>query len=46
MNTAGKALLKYVDAMAFRKATAGSGNPYLDYLNLRPLILDQWLQML
>ena len=41
-----KALLKYVDAKAFRKATAGSGNPYLDYLNLRPLILDQWLQML
>ena len=39
-------LLKYVNAAAFTKATARSGHPGLEYVNLRPLILGQWLQML
>jgi asparagine synthase (glutamine-hydrolysing) len=42
----GKALLKYVDAAALRESTTGNGSRNLDYLNLRPLILEQWLQML
>jgi asparagine synthase (glutamine-hydrolysing) len=39
-------LLKYIDAAAFRKTTAGIGDIGLDYVNLRPLILRRWLQML
>jgi asparagine synthase (glutamine-hydrolysing) len=42
----GDALIDYVDAAALRKATAGSGKSDLDYVNLRPLILGQWLQIL
>ena len=39
-------LLKYIDAAAFKKTTAGIGDIGLDYVNLRPLILRRWLQML
>ena len=41
----GDVLLNYVDVTALRKATSEIGNPDLDYVNLRPLILGQWLQM-
>ncbi len=37
---------KYVNAAAFRKAIAGIGDGGLNYVNLRPPILRQWLQML
>jgi len=37
---------KYVNAAAFSKAIAGTGDTGLHYLNLRPLILRQWFQML
>jgi len=36
----------YVNAAAFRKAVAGTGDAGLNYINLRPLVLRQWLQML
>ena len=43
----GDTLIDYVDAAALRKTiAAGSGKPDMDYLNLRPLILSQWLQKL
>ena len=42
----GDALLNYVDTAAFQEATTGGGKPDLDYVNLRPLIIAQWLQML
>ncbi|MEH6518279.1 MAG: asparagine synthase-related protein [Halioglobus sp.] len=42
----GDTLLGYVDKAAFRKATAERDKPDLDYVNLRPLVLAQWLQML
>jgi asparagine synthase (glutamine-hydrolysing) len=41
----GAVLHNYVDVSALRKARNGIGNPGLDYVNLRPLILEHWLQM-
>jgi asparagine synthase (glutamine-hydrolysing) len=37
---------KYVNGVEFRKVTTRKDTPALDYLNLRPLVLAQWLQML
>jgi asparagine synthase (glutamine-hydrolysing) len=42
----GSDLDKYVNAAAFSKAMAGIGDTGLNYVNLRPLVLRQWLQML
>ncbi|MBP6682990.1 MAG: hypothetical protein KA159_06710 [Halioglobus sp.] len=42
----GDGLFNYVDEATFRKTTAGRGSGDDDYINLRPLILGQWLQRL
>lgn len=42
----GESLSKYVDESALDKATAGKCSPDLEYVNLRPLILGQWLRAL
>ncbi|MEH6584248.1 MAG: asparagine synthase-related protein [Halioglobus sp.] len=41
-----KVLDNYVDKAAFRTAAATRDRPDMDYVNLRPLILGQWLQQL
>jgi asparagine synthase (glutamine-hydrolysing) len=43
---AGDILFDYVDALAFREATLAEAKPGQDYVNLRALILGQWLRKL
>ena len=39
-------LLRYINEAGFRKITVEIGDSDLDYVNLRPLLLGHWLEML